>query len=134
MRILKVAICLSSLAGCGFEPEGAVPYDPPPIYQQWWRETEACSGRRGSLQSIDWAYIPGYAFSCPSGRCVGRWEPSSRIYVAEAYRRDELVVRHEMLHALLGRAGHPNPPFGIGCPLTWQTWYDRSGPDDLTID
>jgi hypothetical protein len=35
---------------------------------------------------------------------------------------DEMVVRHEMLHDLLGRPGHPDPPFGSGCPLTWATW------------
>jgi hypothetical protein len=33
-----------------------------------------------------------------------------------------MVVRHEMLHELMRRAGHPNPPFGNGCPLTWETW------------
>jgi hypothetical protein len=35
---------------------------------------------------------------------------------------DEMVVRHEMLHELIGKPGHPNPPFGQGCPLTWATW------------
>ncbi len=33
-----------------------------------------------------------------------------------------MVVRHEMLHELLQRGGHPTPPFGSGCPLTWATW------------
>jgi hypothetical protein len=33
-----------------------------------------------------------------------------------------MVVRHEMLHELIGKPGHPNPPFGQGCPLTWATW------------
>jgi hypothetical protein len=27
-----------------------------------------------------------------------------------------------ILHDLLGHSGHPNPPFGEGCPLTWATW------------
>jgi hypothetical protein len=36
---------------------------------------------------------------------------------------DEMVVRHEMLHDLLSRPGHPDPPFGKGCPLTWNTWH-----------
>jgi hypothetical protein len=35
---------------------------------------------------------------------------------------NEMVVRHEMLHDLLDRAGHPDPPFGNPCPLTWATW------------
>jgi hypothetical protein len=33
-----------------------------------------------------------------------------------------MVVRHEMLHDLMRRSGHPDPPFGNGCPLTWETW------------
>jgi hypothetical protein len=28
-----------------------------------------------------------------------------------------------MLHDLMQRSGHPSPPFGNGCPLTWETWY-----------
>jgi hypothetical protein len=39
---------------------------------------------------------------------------------------DEMVVRHEMLHDLLGRPGHPDPPFGVGCPLTWESWNGGS--------
>ncbi|MFN0179479.1 MAG: hypothetical protein ACKVZ0_11830 [Gemmatimonadales bacterium] len=122
VRTRRLAICLAIL-GCGFEPEGAVPFDPPPLYREWWSATESCSGRRGAFDEVTWAYVPGRAFACPSGACVGRWEPGSRVYVAQAYQDHELVVRHEMLHALIGRAGHPDPPFGQGCPLTWETWY-----------
>jgi hypothetical protein len=45
---------------------------------------------------------------------------------------DEMVVRHEMLHDLIGRPGHPAPPFGQGCPLTWETW--NSGSAQLEVD
>jgi hypothetical protein len=41
-----------------------------------------------------------------------------------------MVVRHEMLHELMRRSGHPNPPFGHGCPLTWETWL--TGPQSGT--
>jgi hypothetical protein len=34
-----------------------------------------------------------------------------------------MVVRHEMLHDLMRRSGHPSPPFGTGCPLTWDSWH-----------
>jgi hypothetical protein len=44
---------------------------------------------------------------------------------------DEMVVRHEMLHDLIGRPGHPAPPFGVGCPLTWATW--NSGAAQLQV-
>jgi hypothetical protein len=39
-----------------------------------------------------------------------------------------MVVRHEMLHDLLGRAGHPDPPFGSPCTLTWATWQGDRAP------
>lgn len=54
----------------------------------------------------------GRDFAYPTGRGIGCWEPSHRIYLAQAWILSELVVRHEMLHALLGRAGHPAPPWG----------------------
>jgi hypothetical protein len=42
--------------------------------------------------------------------------------LAGDYPNNEMVVRHEMVHDLPGHSGHPNPPFGEGCPLTWATW------------
>ncbi|MBL8987014.1 MAG: hypothetical protein JNJ80_12140 [Gemmatimonadetes bacterium] len=112
---------LGLAAGCAFAPEGAIPIEPPPRYRDWWAATEVCSGRRGDFARIEWAIVPGRGFACPTGTCVGRWE-GDRIYLAEAFRDHELVVRHEILHALLDRPGHPDPPFGRGCPLTWSTW------------
>lgn len=115
-------VAVLCLAGCAFEPEGARPFEPPEAYRAWFEATEACSARAGSFEAIQWFAVPGRDFACPSGRCVGRWEPGQRIYLAESWLDHEMVVRHEMLHALLDRSGHPNPPFGEGCPLTWDTW------------
>jgi hypothetical protein len=37
-----------------------------------------------------------------------------------------MVIRHEMLHDLIGEPGHPDPPFGPeGCGLTWTSWSGR---------
>lgn len=118
-RSVAVLVLLSA---CAFEPDGAVPLATADRYREWWARTEACSGRTGDFDAIQWYVVRGRDFACPTGRCVGRWEPNHRIYLAEAWVQSELVVRHEMLHALLGRAGHPAPPFGQGCPLTWETW------------
>jgi hypothetical protein len=110
------------VAGCGFEPTGAIPMTAPPVYREWWAKTEACSGLSGDFDLIRFATVPGPEFECPSGTCVGRWEPGHHIYLAEAWSHHEMVVRHEMLHELLRGSGHPDPPFGHGCPLTWATW------------
>jgi hypothetical protein len=118
------------LAACGFDPAGSQPWEPPAAYQQWWAETEACSGLSGNFDRIEWMIVPGESFPCPSGDCVGHWDPGHKIFLASDWTGHEMVVRHEMLHELMRRSGHPNPPFGHGCPLTWETWLvgNEAGP------
>ncbi len=96
--------------------------EPPAVYREWWARTESCSGRSGEFERVEWLVVPGRSFRCSSGECAGHWEPGHRIYIAEEWMYNEMVVRHEILHDLLDRGGHPNPPFGEGCPLTWETW------------
>lgn len=121
-RLFRAVGLLVALTGCGFDPEGDVPLDPPPVYREWWAKTEACSGRKGDFDRISWSVIEGYSFPCSSGECAGHWRTNHHIFLAGDWVMDEMVVRHEMLHDLLGRPGHPDPPFGVGCPLTWNTW------------
>lgn len=130
-RLFWAVGLLVALTGCGFDPEGDVPLDPPPVYQEWWAKTEACSGRKGDFDRISWSVIEGYSFPCSSGECAGHWRTNHHIYLAGDWVMDEMVVRHEMLHDLLGRRGHPDPPFGVGCPLTWSTW--RGGATGLNV-
>lgn len=126
--------CLAALPGCGgFAPDDSAPLVAPPAYAQWWAATEACSGLSGDFARLRFEIVPGRDFPCPSGRCVGRWEPPSTIYLARDWSGNEMVVRHEMLHALIGRSGHPDPPFKRGCGLTWDSWQSSvasSGDDE----
>ena len=124
-RLQAVAVVV--LAACGFEPSGDQQIDPPAFYREWWAKTEACSGRRADFDKVEWYVVPGDGFSCPSGRCAGRWESSHKIYLAQDWAHNELVVRHEILHELIGRPGHPDPPFGADCPLTWESWSAGGG-------
>ena len=113
---------LAMLGSCGFDPVGDMPLNPPPIYREWFAKTEACSGLTGNFERLRWSVIEGHSFPCSSGECAGHWRTDHHIYLASEWSMDEMVVRHEMLHDLLGRTGHPDPPFGIGCPLTWASW------------
>jgi len=122
VRLVGAAGLLAAATGCGFDPVGDVPLDPPPIYREWFAKTEACSGRMGSFDRLRWSVIEGYSFSCSSGECAGHWRTNHHIFLAGDWVMDEMVVRHEMLHDILGVTGHPDPPFGDGCPLTWATW------------
>jgi hypothetical protein len=120
------AVALATLLGaCGFDPEGSRAWEPPAVYREWWAATEACSGLSGDFDRVEWMIVPGESFECGSGRCVGHWDPDHKIFIASDWTRHEMVVRHEILHELMRRSGHPNPPFGIGCPLTWETWLTR---------
>jgi hypothetical protein len=121
-RLVWAAGVLLGLTGCGFDPEGDVPLTPPAIYREWFAKTEACSGRTGNFERLRWSVIEGYSFPCSSGQCAGHWRTSHHIFLAGDWVMDEMVVRHEMLHDILGRTGHPDPPFGAGCPLTWASW------------
>lgn len=96
--------------------------EPPAVYREWWAKTEACSGLSGDFDRVEWLVVPGRSFDCKSGQCVGHWHPGHQIYIAEEWLHNEMVVRHEILHDLLRGGGHPDPPFGEGCPLTWATW------------
>ncbi len=116
-----MGLCLLVL-GCGFEPDGEVAFEPPPVYHEWWGKTQTCSGQTGDFERVSWFVIEGRGFDCPGGECAGHWEDDHSIYLASDWMMNEMVVRHEILHELLGRSGHPDPPFGRGCALTWDTW------------
>ena len=120
--LLMVAGLLMTVSGCGFDPEGDVPLDPPPVYQEWWAKTQACSGLQGDFGRLRFSVIAGRSFPCSSGQCAGHWRNDHHIFLASDWAMDEMVVRHEMLHDMIGMPGHPAPPFGQGCPLTWETW------------
>ncbi len=122
-RRVPLVLGLVLLASCGgFAPTASAPLVPPSTYRQWWTATEACSGLSGDFARVRFEVVPGGDFECPSGRCVGRWEPPATVYLSERWVGNEMVVRHEMLHVLIGRSGHPDPPFQRGCGLTWDSW------------
>lgn len=107
-------------------PAGAVPMVAEARYRDWFGQTEACSGLEGAFQTISWYVVPGAeTFETPEGPKVGMWEKSgttTRIIIAGRYVGHEMVVRHEMLHHLLDREGHPSEFFTARCRLTWDSW------------
>ncbi len=107
-------------------PAGAVRMSAPAIYAEWYWRTEACSGTAGAFSTVEWYVVPGVAtFSTPHGEQVGMWQVTggkNRVVIAGDYTGHEMVVRHEMLHQLLGREGHPPEFFAERCRLTWDSW------------
>lgn len=125
-----LALWLGAASCAGLEPsappDGAVPMTAPSQYSEWYTRTEACADLAGSMGHIDWFVVPGVStFQTDIGEKVGLWEQvggRSRITIAGNYAGDEMVVRHEMLHDLLERAGHPEEYFVTRCHLTWDSW------------
>jgi hypothetical protein len=125
-----LAIWLVAASCTGLEPsappEGAVLMTAPVEYATWYARTEACAELRGNADAIEWYVVPDVAtFETSIGEKVGLWERVgnvSRITIAGDYVGNEMVVRHEMLHDLLERTGHPPEYFVARCHLTWDSW------------
>lgn len=98
-------------------PEGTRRVSAEAVYQVWWSMIESCSGRSGTLAAIDWYVVPGVTHFMHKGVPVsGYWSRAgNRIVVAERAIHDGGLIRHEMLHALLGQAGHSREAFLERC-------------------
>lgn len=83
-------------------------------YRTWWQLVEGCSGLTGSFDAVQW-YVADHV--SPDDNTVdAKWLSSgNRVVLTPASSRDGGVVRHEMLHALLRRGGHPTEYFGAKC-------------------
>src|ERR1700730_14871912 len=105
---------LPSLSMCNRITELALPSDaerfaPPEVYATWWNMTESCSGLVGSLSSVTWFKTNHYLMRPKSEQSIrGYWsQAGNQIVMAGTSVFDGGAVRHEMLHALIGKLGHP---------------------------
>lgn len=97
--------------------DGAQRFEPPPVYQLWWDMVAACSGSRASMSGVSWYVVPGASTVEVRGdRYAGYWSSAGNaIVLAEGAMFDGSLIRHEMLHAVTGDAGHPRAAFLAGC-------------------
>lgn len=134
MSLAAIAIggCSSLGPGDADLPIGAVPMVAGPQYQEWFARTQACSGLSGQVKDVQWFVVPNAdVFETRVGPKVGMWEKTggaARIIIAGRYTGHEMVIRHEMLHHLLDRSGHPSEFFVDRCKLTWESWTLAAGP------
>ena len=102
-RLLALgAVTLSVACGDSFTAtiEDRRPFDPPPVYADWWGLTEACSGRAGDLPRIHWYLASSIVADGKLARA--RWSPPHDIVAVQGNQTEERLIRHEMLHDLLG--------------------------------
>ena len=122
VSLVLLSAVLSTLLACDSAteplPDGTRLLSAPPVYQVWWSMTESCSARSGQFAAIDWYVVPGVAQFTHKGEPVsGYWSSAGdRIVIAERAMLDGGLVRHEMLHALIGgRGGHSREAFLEHC-------------------
>lgn len=91
-------------------PAGATRFDPPAVFAQWWRETEACSELQREFADVTWYAVSDDQRIVVGGRTYDAywWARPSRIVVRAGVLYDGPLVRHEMLHALTGSGTHGN--------------------------
>jgi len=96
---------------------GAVPLTAPARFALWWRVTEACSALTGDLASVQWYVVPNTTTLTYENKQVDAYWIGNpdRIVLADTRRNDGMIVRHEMLHALLHRNGHPRDAYLTAC-------------------
>ena len=129
----------SSLAACAAPGTAAAPLAPIErawevptleLYSEWWRKTEACSGRTGDMNTVTFYAVdaPGGAIGLKGTVARGWWlRQGNRIYLPANVLGEEWLVRHEMLHALLQSGSHPTELFVEACHLaSIKTWRDST--------
>lgn len=119
-RLLGLLAAGAVTLGCGDVvaaplPPGSEQIAPPPAYRLWWQMVESCSARTAPFERVSWYVIPGAAqLSATQPDVQGEWFPDgNRIVLAGKFQLAGPLVRHEMLHALLGAhaSDHPRDEF-----------------------
>jgi hypothetical protein len=111
-----------ALVGCGFEPTDDTPFTPPASYRALFDSAEACSGRHGDFRQLRFFTLPGWSFQSPAGPAAG-YTQGTTIWIAENWVNNNMVVKHEMIHAL-GVHHHPYHPFVDPCHATWASYRE----------
>jgi len=98
-------------------PPGAVSLEAPARFALWWRLTQTCAATTGNFAGVSWYVVPNSTTVTYQGKQVDAYWIGNpdRIVLADARKNDGPIVRHEMLHALLHRNGHPRDAFLTAC-------------------
>jgi hypothetical protein len=98
------------------------PFDAPWQYRQWWAEDEKCSGLKGDFDHWNFAAVNASAFRVNHSDMlfIGyTWSDTHTIYLVAPFKMNPLLVKHEMIHALMDEnnmpAGHPDSLFNRKC-------------------
>lgn len=86
---------------CAVGPSKDEPYAALPEYQEWWQTVEECSGATGDFGDLRFYILLPEDERGALGRSRGQ-----DIWIRVDLVADAFVVKHEMLHALIGDGQH----------------------------
>lgn len=119
LPLSRVVLCCLALAGCHSEsdfPLSAVPFAPPAQFRAWWEIVESCSGRRARFDDVKWFQVLSGEILVQGESAVGAWfADGNRIALLGEGDYSGPLVRHEMLHAILGSGKHSTDYFEEKC-------------------
>lgn len=123
LQFVQGTLFLASMFACASAtapvPEQAKSIAPLPQYALWWSMTEACSGIRGDMSRIKWFSHPDRPLASDpqsDSPVAGEYYYDSKsVVLVESQLSNPTIVRHEMLHALMGIRGHPAAQFRDAC-------------------
>lgn len=87
-------------------------YSQPFIYSLWWSEIASCEGfpvpDSAEQATVQFFSVPSsyFALGQMRGMLAGTYAHEPSIYMGAPYVWDEGIVKHEMLHVILGWAGY----------------------------
>ena len=116
---LLLAVLL--LGGCRHNPlalDGVMRVTPTSQHYEIWQEVEECiapTQSRLEFDEIQWYVVMNgedyiESSACPVTGCGGlfrMWEKA--IYLDDEYERHDLVIGHEIMHAMIGDGDHCSP-------------------------
>ena len=91
-------------------------FEPPGWYTIWWATIERCAGKSGDFDRIKWISVPKAFITFTDGKEVGHLLGAialpeyHTIVVGIGFTDVEQVIKHEMLHELLGRTEAEHDP------------------------
>jgi hypothetical protein len=120
------ALVLSSLScrdATSPVPPDARQFTPEPVFRDWWRQMEECSGHQAPFDDVRWFVVPGEdPFPAPGvdHLVFGYWHARENLIVLLQFLPNSRapVIRHEALHAILRTADHPPLYFETLCGPT----------------
>ena len=122
--LLAINACITGVVEM---PPDTTAFSPPPVYATWWAMVESCSGLSRPPSEIAWYVVPGNTVTLRGVDADGAFIADARgphIVLTSRARDDGVLVRHEMLHALLRKPAHPRAQFlgrcagEVNCPAS----------------